>query len=160
MTPGHPPYRRPPPYRWRPAVLLVLAAAGVLAGCERASAPQKYELLSGTVRDCQFDTGEMTIDVPGPGRGEPRLTVLAVITGDSEIYINDKAANLREIAIGDRIEVVGYRDPSPRLGGFVVTLANVDRPQPTPPLPVLSTQPAASQPSEPQPAAAPALGRE
>ena len=47
------------------------------------------------------------------------------VTKDSEIYINDALSRLEAIEPGDAIEMVGYPDPNPRLGRFVVSYAHV-----------------------------------
>lgn len=119
----------------------------VAAGCERSAAPPEYRAVSGSVEACQPDTGELTVRQPPRElrtRGDEPLH--CVITKDSEIYVNDRFTTIRDIETGDRVELIGYRDPSPQQERFVVTYGYVLHPLEKPPLPEilagLTTRPA------------------
>jgi len=105
-------------------------------------------MLAGRVRESRPETGELTVEVRGPAPGRPAVEICN-LTKDSEIYINDRFSSIDQIQVGDAVELLGYRDPNPRLERFVVSFAYVDHPQPPPPAPELAA-PAAAAPIPPE----------
>lgn len=113
--------------RWASVLRSAGAALALLpAGCERAATPPRYEVFNGSVVSRQTDTGALTVARPAARSAEPR-EVACIVTSDSEIYVNDRLSTIGEIRRGDAVEIFGYRDPNPRLAGFVVTVAYVTR---------------------------------
>ena len=92
------PWYDPPVMRLARIVLmhaLVAAQAallcGVATGCERQAAPSRYAVLAGDVTACQNDIGEITVSVARRGGQEVAgETLHCTVTGDSEIYVNDR----------------------------------------------------------------------
>lgn len=110
--------------------LLALAAGG----CSRAAPGGQYHAFGGTVVACDAETGELGVELEEPRRPE-RDVEACVLNQHTEIYINDRLAHAGEIRSGDRIVVIGYREPNPRVRQFVVSLARVTRSEPEPVLP-------------------------
>jgi hypothetical protein len=117
-----------------------------VAGCGRQASSQRYEALVGQVLSIQPETGELTARVMMPSTAESGQTLHCVVTRDTEIYVNDRASSIREVAVGDRVELVGYRAPDPRVASFIVSFAFVDHPLTWPPAPEL--RPAAKPASD------------
>lgn len=94
----------------------------LFAGCERKSAAPPYQFLEGTVAERHSDTGELQIALAPPRRGaaEP-LLAFCLVTKDSELYIDDVLGQLDDVQPGDRIDLVVYRDPNPRMERFIVS---------------------------------------
>ncbi len=123
-------------------------------GCNRQAPSNRHEVLTGTVESLQADIGQLTVRLPGL-RPEPDddQKVICLLGSDTEIYINDRVREIGAIETGDPIELIGYRDPSPRAERFVVRLAYITRNEPLPPEPdlALKTTPLTTQPQESQP---------
>jgi hypothetical protein len=118
------------------------------AGCEQSQPPADYDVITGTVERTRAETGELTIRPRNPwttGTDEPPLQCL--ITNDTEIYVDDRFSSFDAIQYGDKVELIGHPDPSPRGERFVVTLAHIERNEPAPPPPDL--RPATTQPTQP-----------
>ncbi len=115
-----------------------------LGACSERSSPSRFETISGIVAEVHPDTGQLTIHGAGnwPEAGKER-DAACLATGDTEVYINDRFTRLEALAVGDAIEVVGYRDEVAQAGRFVVCFAYVTRPEPPAPPPEL--RPAATQ---------------
>ena len=79
-------------------------------------------------------TGEITVEVDRPRKGR-QSSVSCVITDDSETYIDEKFSSVEDVRIGDRISLIGYLDPSPRLRRFVVSYARIRRSPKSPAVP-------------------------
>ena len=106
------------------ARMAVMALAiGATAGCERSVGAPTYQAVGGVVEACQLETGEMTVRLTGREARSSEEKLHCVITKDSEIYVNDRFTKLQDIEVGDRVELIGYRDPSPQQERFVVTYA-------------------------------------
>ena len=131
------------------AYLPLLALCWAVQGCGEPAPAQRYKVSAGKVLSCRPDTGELEIqlDVRPSARGPRRL--FCVVTSDSEIYINDQTESIDAIQLGDAVELVGYRDPTPGMERFVVTFAYFEHPMPPAIEPVFTAaaQPA-SQPGE------------
>lgn len=119
-------------------------AAGLLAtcaalGCGRQTPSNRHEILTGTVEAVQAETGQLTVRVPAV-RAEPEENqkISCLLANDTEVYINDRFRSFDAIASGDTVELIGYRDPSPRAERFVVRLAYITRKEPLPPEPDLA----------------------
>jgi hypothetical protein len=120
-------------------LLVLLAVAALTVGCESRDAISRYETLIGTVVTRDADTGELTVRTPAPrGAASSHRSDLCVVTEDTEIYLNDKFSLIGAIAVGDIVELIGYRDPHPRPERFVVSFAVVNRDEPAPAPPDLS----------------------
>ncbi|RMF70774.1 MAG: hypothetical protein D6744_18940 [Planctomycetota bacterium] len=130
-------------------VLSAVPALLTVGACDRPRPPHKYVALSGTVAACHPQTGELTVRLTDPSSRRARDDQLeCVVTSDSEIYINDMFSTLDRVQIGDRIELVGYRDASRPIESFVVSFAYCEHTAPTPAVPPL-LQPPASPASAP-----------
>lgn len=129
--------------------LVLLCAGG--GDCDRRRNVSDYEVLHGTVTALRADTFDFTVaaDNRWTANASPE-PVSCLLTNDAEIYVNDKFSDFQEIAIGDAVELVGYRELNPRSERFVVSLANITRNEPLAPPPDLTTQPTAAttQPEE------------
>lgn len=101
----------------------------------------------GQVLSIQAETGELTARVIMPPTAESAPTLHCVITRDTEIYVNDRAGSIRDVSVGDRVELIGYRAPDPRVASFIVSFAFVDHPLVWPPPPEL--EPAAGTTANP-----------
>lgn len=109
-----------------PSLLLGVLSVTCLAiaGCDHPAPAPRYLVQSGTVTTCSFDTGELTIATRQRTAGPPRAeTVDCVVTKDSEVYVNGRFARFDAINVGDAVTLVGYQDPNPRSGRFVVSYA-------------------------------------
>lgn len=125
-----------------PLSLLVAGMLVWLTGCTRQEQQQPYQVFSGRVKALDVETGELFVrpdEAPRPWRSD--RNVPCVVTKDSEIYINDRFSDIDDIRVGDRLELVGYRDAD----RFVVTFAEISRAQRPPPEPNL--QPPATAPA-------------
>jgi hypothetical protein len=125
------------PHAVRNTLAWLTAALTAFTGCGRQSSSPRYETLVGQVLSIQAETGELTARVMTPSMAESAPTLHCVVTRDTEIYVNDRAASIRDVSVGDRIELVGYRAPDPRVASFVVSFAFVDHPLTWPPPPEL-----------------------
>ncbi len=108
--------------------LLLLAAPS----CRRNEHQAPYQAFSGTIKALDLETGELFIRAdaaPEPWRSDRNVPCVA--TKDTEIYVDDRFSGLHELAVGDGIELVGYREGD----RIVVSLANVRRGGLPPPLP-------------------------
>lgn len=140
------------------AVVLVAAAVAlVAAGCSRPrETGGSYLIFGGTVRERSPETGKLHVVVSEP-RGSDWIgrTLECVVTSDSELYLNDRFTGLADVQERDSVQVIGYFDRNEQ-DQFWVTQADVTRPMPPPPVPVLSvpaTQPASQENSNVQPSA-------
>ena len=127
------------------AVTLNLLVACLLAGCGEQGRPERHEALIGTIESLHADTGQLTVRARG-FRPEPdsEQSISCLLTSDAEIYVNDKFSDLAGLAVGDSVELVGYREPIPRSERFLVALARVRcaaPPAPAPDLPLPTTAP-------------------
>lgn len=106
---------------------------GVIAGCERSPGAPSYQAVGGVVEACQLETGELTVRTAAREARNNDERLHCVITKDTEIYVNDRFTMIQDIEVGDRVELIGYRDPSPQQERYVVTYAYVlhamDRPE-------------------------------
>jgi len=134
------------------ATLLVIVCA---SGCDKPPPRAHYNVLSGKVTACHTDTGELTVRAARrTPEGPIEETVYCLLTRDAEIYVNDKVSSIEEIQLGDAVELVGRRDPDPRVERFIVSFAYLDHPLPPPSPPDLTPAPApATQdaPDQPEP---------
>ncbi len=112
----------------------------VASGCRKPSTPSDYTVLAGTVESLRAETTcELTVR---PGRrwsGHIKTaTISCLLTNDAEIYVNDRFSSFAAIAIGDEVELIGYRESNPRGERFVVAFAYITRNEPLPGPPDLS----------------------
>lgn len=115
---------------------LGLSAVMLLGGCQRPAPTHAYRVLTGTVILCNAETGELTVLVtPGTRRRLHKDRVHCVLTEDSEVYVNDRFSSLHEVRVGDKVEIIGYREPDRRLESFVVGTASFQQPLPPPVVP-------------------------
>ncbi len=123
------------------------------AGCGQSPTEHQYSVLSGKVLSCDAEIGELNVLVSGAARGRPRLDrVHCVINQDSEVYVNDRFASLREVRVDDAVELIGYREPDRRLESFVVRFAYFRQPLPPASVPSIFSDPpptTSSAPAEP-----------
>lgn len=111
------------------AVLLVGVSCG--AGCSRPGDNPRYVARNGTVESVNLQTGEITVQIESPRRGEAAHPLVCVATNDSELFINHRVSPLDGLRVGDEIELLGYADGL-RAERFIVTRASVRRNGPTP----------------------------
>lgn len=110
---------------------LLIVAVCAVSGCGEATSAPKFETISGKVAKCVPETGELIVELPPGVRVENESRLLhCVLTRDSEVYVNDRAATPRDLLEGDALDLVIYRDPNPTLTSFVATYAFVRRPMP------------------------------
>ncbi len=137
----------------RPALFAALTSALLAVGCRPPSGPSRHEMIAGTVESVRPGTGELTVRTSGFGsereQGQQEK-VSCLLTSDAEVYINDRFSPPEAIAVGDLVELIGYRESTPRAERFVVCLAQITRREPLPPEPDLSPM-AATAASRPQP---------
>lgn len=103
---------------------------GGLTACDDPRSVQHYEVVQGMVVAVHADTGEVSVEIPqGPvPRAETRSRVLScIVTRDTELYLNDMFASIDAVEPGDRIQVIGSRDPDPQLDRLAVHTAYVLR---------------------------------
>lgn len=134
--------------RW--GALCACAALLCLGACRRPSALSDYAALAGRISLVRADTLELTVQPAGAFRSEAAGSVMCLLTRDSELYINDRLADLGELQLGDQVELVGHYQKEPPEKRFVVATGHVARSEPPPPslaasLPPPSTQPATSE---------------
>jgi hypothetical protein len=72
------------------------------------------------------ETGDLTLFREGGAR-DPSRPLLCVVTSDSEIYINDKLGGIDQLRVGDRIAIVGYREPNSAAEQFVISYGRINR---------------------------------
>jgi hypothetical protein len=102
---------------------LLIPAVG---GCDRQTTPSRYSVVLGDVTACQNDIGEITVAVVRRGGQEATgETLHCTVTGDSEIYVDDRLGTLNDVQPGVRVELIGYRDPNPAIDRFTVTFATI-----------------------------------
>ncbi len=116
-----------------------------LCACQREPHVPQFVSLGGRVVGRVNETRELTVKLASSD-GIEAETVNCVVNAHSEIYINDRASGLDAVAIGDPLEIIGYRDRTARADTFVVVFAYVRRPFAAPPPPDLSRS-AALQPA-------------
>lgn len=135
--------------RW--GVLCACALLVCLGACRRPSTPSEHAALTGRVALVRADTLELTIQPANMFHGRPPRSIMCLLTRDSELYINDRLADLRELQLGDELELVGYYEnkdaPEER---FVVAAGHVVRSEPPPPSLAVDLPAPASQPATPE----------
>jgi hypothetical protein len=117
----------------------LLVVASLLAGCGKQLPENRFDAITGTVQALHADTGQLT--VRASALRSDSLTgpyVHCLLSGDAEVYINDKFSAIGAIAVGDTVELIGYCDPN-RAERFLVALVHITRDEPLPPAPALST---------------------
>jgi hypothetical protein len=123
----------------RLTLIAIAALAAALTGCERSTAPSYFSVLRGAVRSVNQETGELSVDaVRRTSRGESITTEYCLLTKDSEIYINDRFASIGQLMIGDQVELIGCRDATAGVDRFHVTYAQINRPVPPAPPPLIA----------------------
>jgi len=129
-------------FRW--LALLAGCSTLSLAGCSRHEPSPPYQALSGVVRAIDCETGELLIRAERPAD----RNLVCVVTKDSELYVNDRFSDLREVRIDDALDAIAYRDRD----RFVLSLVNIRRREPAPPAPAflfkVTTQPTSSDKHE------------
>lgn len=136
---------------WRLGAAGALSVLFLAAGCERQSAQSDYEVIDGAVEAVRADSFELTVRMGERHTGRGKDAVLAcLVTGDAEVYVNDRFGSFDAISPGDNIELIGYPERgNPRSGRFVVLYAYIRRPESPPALPVLpDSASATTQPQE------------
>ncbi|MBU0637410.1 MAG: hypothetical protein KKB50_00980 [Planctomycetes bacterium] len=119
---------------------MYLGLAVLFAGCDKHSSPNGYEAIAGVVGTSDAEAGELSLRIATEGRVGPEAqTVFCVVNNHTEIYVNDKLSTIEAIGVGDAIEVIGCHDSSAGLKRFLVSFAYIDRAEPLPPPPDLST---------------------
>ena len=119
-------------------VLLALGAAWTLSGREKQLPANRFDALSGTVQSLHADMGQLTVRASAlRPDAETDPYVHCLLSGDAEVYINDKFSSIGAIEVGDTAELIGYRDPN-RVERFLVCLVHITRGEPLPPAPDLS----------------------
>lgn len=135
--------------RW--GVWCACALLACLGACRRPNTPSEHAALSGRVALVRADTLELTLQPASMFQGRPLRSIMCLLTRDSELYINDRLADLKELQLGDQLQLVGYYEnkdaPEER---FVVVAGYVVRSEPPPPslavdLPASTSQPAAPE---------------
>lgn len=148
---------------------LTLAAwcsTAILPGCSRQEPSPRYQALSGVVRAIDLETGELLIAIDletaelfnraehPPASWHADDNVPCVTTKDSELYVNDRFSELRDVQMSDALQAIIYRDRARERDGdedrdrhrFVISFVNITRNEPEPPPPnfalKLTTQPA------------------
>lgn len=100
-----------------------------LAGCTEQPPEHHYSVLSGKVISCDAEIGELHVEVTGAANRKSKPDrIHCVVTQDSEVYVNDRFTTLREVHVGDAVELIGYREPDRRLESFVVGFAYFRQP--------------------------------
>ncbi len=131
---------------WRLAAIGILAAVSMGGSCRQPTYISEYERLTGCVTALPAETSELTVQLIEPAAAFGKSGDAAcLVTNDAEIYINDRFVQFDSIVVGDTVELVGYREHSPRGERFIVCLANIARTEPLPPAPDLLS--AISRPS-------------
>ncbi|MBI5864525.1 MAG: hypothetical protein HZB38_08465 [Planctomycetes bacterium] len=106
-------------------------AAAALPACSPPAAPNHFSVLTGVVKSCNRETGDLTVEsVRRTRRAEATVAEYCVITKDTEIFINEQCAGLDRIQIGDEVELIGYREATPPNDRFVVVSARCNHPEP------------------------------
>ena len=121
----------------------ILTALPLISGCDDPPPGAHYSVIAGKVLACHSDTGDLRIRATRLVSETPTdETMYCIITGESEIYVNDKLSTMDEIQLGDEVELIGHRDPDPRTRRFVVSFAYLDHSLPPPAPPVFAPAPA------------------
>lgn len=118
------------------AFALTLSLA--LVACDDARTVRQYDVIQGAVAGVHVDTGEISVEFMPPGPGAKSRVLSCVVTRDTELYLNDRITSLDRIATGDLIQIVGTRDPDPRLDRLAINTAYVARDEPAAPNPPLA----------------------
>ncbi len=132
------------------SVALGAFVAAALCGCRDASMTREYEAAVGSVAFADlpnnYAEGELLLRyeaTPGTAGAAPwRLdTQVLRVRPESEIYINDRVATLRDVRADDRVRVTYYweRGSADESANPVLVLAEIERPLPPPPPPKFST---------------------
>jgi hypothetical protein len=120
-------------------IVLITLFAG---GCGQSPTDHRYAVLSGKVLLCDAEIGELNVLVTGPADRNSRPDqVHCVVNQDSEVYVNDRFASLREMRVDDAVELIGYREPDRRLESFVVRFAYCRQPLSPAVVPSIFTDP-------------------
>jgi hypothetical protein len=127
-----------PAQRRRRAIAAALLAATL--GCSRSATPPEYELVAGEVDGRNAETGELTVRLADPRPQADGQLLHCQITSDSEIHVNDRISEVRDIRPGQSVQLIGYRDRRTTPVTFIVTTAFVFQPQLPPARPVLSLE--------------------
>ncbi len=126
---------RPGPYV-RLALLGVAAVLCSAAQCRQQGTFSDYDVLHGTVQRLRPESSELVVAATNPWSDQSRtVTLNCLTTSDTEIYVNDRFCSFEAIAIGDQVELIGYRESNTRGERFVVVLANIQRNSKLPPPP-------------------------
>lgn len=116
------------PARSVAAVCALAVALATCPGCERAAPSGRYSVVLGDVLATDVTIGEITVRLVRRGAHESAGESLhCTVTRDSEIYIDDRFSSLADVRAGDRVELIGYRDPDPAINRFIVTNARIER---------------------------------
>lgn len=111
---------------------------GALAACDDPRSVRHYEVVLGVVIAVHADTGELSVEIPQnpTPRTQIRSRVLScIVTRDTELYLNDMFVSIDAVEPGDRIQVIGSRDPDPQLDRLAVHTAYLTRTVPSAPDP-------------------------
>lgn len=121
-----------------PGILLLM----ILSGCAGEQTHEEYQAFGAVVRALDLESGEIFVRAERPVEGwRADRDIPCVVTKDSELYVNDRFSQLHELRVGDRLELVGYRDKD----HLVAVLIHAAQPEPPPPPPDMLLAPA-SQP--------------
>ncbi|MCK4661160.1 MAG: hypothetical protein KAV82_16690 [Phycisphaerae bacterium] len=116
--------------RWAMMALLLVAVGLVPAGCKEDSRVPKVYILTGTVEEIDLANGRVRISYYSDKHGRT-LTAEAVVTRETEIFINGIAAELKDVRVGERAEgetVVTHKGDE-RI--ITVRCVRIERPKPT-----------------------------
>lgn len=134
----------------RLAPLLVMVALCTLTGCDARSRGADFRLLRGLITGVNAPTGEITLAAVERRAGGEPVTRFCHVTPHSEVYINDRLADVHELRIGDRAEVVVMVSGDERMEQLAVVTATLHRDAEE--APELPRAPTSSEGAQPEPA--------
>ncbi|MBK8914923.1 MAG: hypothetical protein IPM64_10055 [Phycisphaerales bacterium] len=134
---------------WR--LLLLIPVLGALAGCDARPRTADFRLLRGVITGVDAQTGEITLAAVERRADAQPVTRFCHVTPHSEVFINDRLTDVRELRVGDQAEVMVMVSGDERMEQLAVVTATLQRDDDEAPDPPREPPPSHEAPTESAP---------
>lgn len=111
-------------------VLAALALGVILAssGCSKDDEEPEFRQIEGTAEKLDLATGEVALRFFHKKSGKEQI-LSGMVTDQTEVLINGRVAELKDIRLQERVKVTGYKKGSGARAQLVAVKVEIERPE-------------------------------
>jgi hypothetical protein len=115
-------------YRLKAPAALLLGTTLVIVGCSKKNEEPEHRQIEGTVEKLDLRTGEVAMRF-FHRKTKTEQVISGIVTDQTEVLINGRIAELKDIRLKERIKVTGYRKGSGSNAQIVALKVEIERPE-------------------------------